>query len=347
MRQRIGFLRVGGSRVAYATAGVGPPLIFPPAPFSHLDLELESDPIRTFFETLADSFTLVRYDRLGTGLSDRARAEETMTLEFEVDVLEALVAEVADQRVTLFGASYGAAVATGFAARRPEWVKRLLLYGGYADGSAVLAPALLHSMNSLLRADWDLGSRLLAMAFVPEADRELGTAFAHLQAASCDGGMAASLLELSARTDVREVLGQVTAPTLVLHRNDDPVIPVSLGRDVAALVPGARFELLEGGGHPPWLGDTSAVLRAASTFLGFPAPPLARETRPERSAASLTARERDVLRLVAEGLNDATIAQRLVLSAHTVHRHVANIRGRLGQPSRAAAAAHATRLGLI
>ena len=124
-------------------------------------------------------------------------------------------------------------------------------------------------------------------------------------------------------------------------------MPVALGRAVAALVPGAQFELLEGRWHPPWLGDTGAVLRAVGAFLGFAPPPPAREAASDAPARNLTARERDVLKLVAEGLNDASIAKRLVLSAHTVHRHVANIRTRLGQPSRAAAAAHATRLGLI
>jgi pimeloyl-ACP methyl ester carboxylesterase len=165
---------------------------------------MESEPIRGFLETLAARFTLVRYDRLGTGLSDRSRARETMTLEFEVDVLEAVLAELEAQRVSLFGFSYGAAVAAGFAARRPERVKRLLLYASYANGGSVLSPPVLNSMNSLLRADWELGTRLLATAFMPDADKELSDSFARLQVQTTDGEMAASLLELSARTDVRD-----------------------------------------------------------------------------------------------------------------------------------------------
>ena len=347
MDQRIGFLQAHGARVAYATMGDGPTLVVPPAPFGHLDVELESEAIQTFFQTLAASFTVVRYDRLGTGLSDRSRARETMTLEFEVDVLEALVVELGAGRVSLFGSCYGGAVAAAFAARRPELVKRLLLYGPYAVGSAVLSASLLQSINSLMRADWDLGSRLLAMAFVPEADTELIESFAHLFAESCDGEMAASLFELAAETDVRDVLGGITAPTLVLHRADDKLVPVALGRAVAAFVPGASFQLLDGVWHPPWVGDAAGVLHAAGAFLGFSAPSHDLSARRESLRPALTARERDVLRLVAEGLNDAKIAQRLVVSAHTVHRHVANIRARLGQPSRAAAAAHAIRLGLI
>jgi DNA-binding NarL/FixJ family response regulator len=120
-------------------------------------------------------------------------------------------------------------------------------------------------------------------------------------------------------------------------------VPARLGRALAALVPGADFAELEGSWHQPWLGDSADVLRAAGAFLGFTSPTPVHE----EPAPALTPREREVLRLVAEGHNDASIAGRLVLSAHTVHRHVANIRTRLGQPSRAAAAAVAARHGLI
>src|SRR5215469_14312297 len=107
MRQRIGFVRVEGSRVAYAVTGEGPILVFPPPSFGHLDVELESERMRSFFEALASRFTLVRYDRAGTGLSDRGRSASTFTLEFELDVLEALVGELTSDRVSLFGFSYG------------------------------------------------------------------------------------------------------------------------------------------------------------------------------------------------------------------------------------------------
>jgi DNA-binding CsgD family transcriptional regulator len=73
---------------------------------------------------------------------------------------------------------------------------------------------------------------------------------------------------------------------------------------------------------------------------------------PERRAADhgpavLTERELEVLRLVARGLSDGEIAERLVLSPHTVHRHVANVRAKLREPSRAAAVATAARRGLL
>ena len=70
-------------------------------------------------------------------------------------------------------------------------------------------------------------------------------------------------------------------------------------------------------------------------------------TATRRSLSDLTPRELEVLRLVAQGLNTAEIAERLVVSPHTVHRHMANIRAKLRLPSRAAAVAHAARVGLL
>jgi DNA-binding NarL/FixJ family response regulator len=116
------------------------------------------------------------------------------------------------------------------------------------------------------------------------------------------------------------------------------------GRELAARLPQARLVALDGEAHPPWLGDSDAVLGALTTFLDAHDPTTAAKAAGD---GPLSEREREVLRLVADGLSDAEIARRLIVSPHTVHRHVANIRGKLGQPSRTAAAAYATREGLI
>jgi DNA-binding NarL/FixJ family response regulator len=136
-------------------------------------------------------------------------------------------------------------------------------------------------------------------------------------------------------------------PTLALHRRVDPVVPVRLGRALASLIPGAQFGALEGRWHQPWFEDVDAVLRAAGAFLGFIPPEQAGTVADDVEKVDLTEREREVLALVAEGLDDTAIAHRLVLSSHTIHRHMANIRTRLRQPSRAAAVALAARHGLI
>ncbi len=134
---------------------------------------------------------------------------------------------------------------------------------------------------------------------------------------------------------------KLTVPALVLHRRGDRTVPISRGRELAALLPNARFVALNGDSHLPHLDDQRELQRALAGFLGDAA-------RAETNGSSpLSRRETEVLRLVAAGLSNREIASSLVLSEHTVHRHVANILRKLAQSSRAAAAAHATRAGLI
>ena len=140
MEQRIGFLDVPGGRMAYATAGEGPPLVLPTGWFGHLELDWQDPPTRDFFESLASGHTLIRYDRLGTGLSDRSRPPETVTLEAEIDALTALLDQLAIDRGSMLGISYGGCVGVALAARDPARVEHLILYGSYANGAGV-APA--------------------------------------------------------------------------------------------------------------------------------------------------------------------------------------------------------------
>jgi len=155
------------------------------------------------------------------------------------------------------------------------------------------------------------------------------------------------LLELIYATAVRQDLVRVQAPTLVVHREDDRAMRVRAAREVAALLPRAELVMLPGDAHLPWHGDGDSVLRAVAPFLGITTPPAPLSDPDANALDGLSAREREVLGLVARGLSDAQIAERLVISPHTVHRHVANILAKVGLPTRAAAAACAARAGLL
>ena len=132
---------------------------------------------------------------------------------------------------------------------------------------------------------------------------------------------------------------------MVVHRREDRAIPYRLGREVAAGITGATLVPLEGSAHFPWAGDANSVIRAMRAVPAAQAHPIARPDN--RRPALLSRREREVLGLVAQGLNDREIAEQLIVSPHTVHRHVANIRHKLGRGSRTAAVAEAARLGLL
>jgi pimeloyl-ACP methyl ester carboxylesterase/DNA-binding CsgD family transcriptional regulator len=344
MDQRTSFLQFESHRIAYASVGDGPVLVMPAWWVSHVVEDWTHAPLRHFVQLLAQRYRVVRYDRLGTGLSDRVRPPHTLALDFEVAQLEALIEQLGGGPVTLFGISSGGPCSAVYAARHPDAVERIVFYGSYADGQALGPAEARAAMVEVVRSAWGLGSRMLVDVFAPSVTPAERRALAGYQRAASTPEIAADLLELGFTYDVRDSLAQLAAPALVVHRERDRAVPYRQAREIAGLVPGAELVALPGDVHLPWHGDVDALVRAVSRFLRLPAP----RREPELEAVSdLSAREKDVLRLVGEGLSDGEIAERLVLSPHTVHRHVANIRRKLGLRSRSAAAVTAARAGLI
>jgi pimeloyl-ACP methyl ester carboxylesterase/DNA-binding CsgD family transcriptional regulator len=322
--------------IAYACVGSGPPLVMPPLWVGHLEREWEMPEYRAFIGSLAETHTVVRHDRLGTGMSDRNAQDipAVRQLETVIDALEL-------DEFSLLGVSWGAATALAYAATHRGRTSKLALFGAFAHGEEIAPRPLREALVATVRAHWGAGSRALADVWLPGARPELRDRFARLQRASADAETAARTLETIYATDIREHLKAVTAPALLIHRRGDKAIPYELGRSLAATLANARLVTLEGEMHLPWLGAGAPVLAALHDHLDdTPTPEIPVES-------PLSAREQEVLRLVSAGLADAEIAAKLVVSPHTVHRHVANIRTKLGQPSRAAAVAYAARRNMI
>jgi pimeloyl-ACP methyl ester carboxylesterase/DNA-binding CsgD family transcriptional regulator len=341
----IRFLTVDGRRLAYEVAGEGPLLVCPAWWVSHLELDRDNVGFARFWAALGDGYSVVRYDRLGVGASERELRESDLSVDAEVAVIEALVDELGAERISVFGGSSGGCAAIAFAARFPERVERLVLYGSYAHGPSISPPAVREAILAAVGSHWGLGSRVLADLFLGQVGSEQHESFARFQRLATSAETAAALLEQVHRNDVRDQLSLVKAPTLVVHRRGDRAIPYRLGREVAAGIGGATLVPVEGRAHFPWVGDADAVVRAVRAVLrvqGESEPPAG-----EPAAILLSRREREVLQLVANGLSDREIAEQLILSPHTVHRHVANIRHKLGRGSRTAAVAEAARLGLL
>jgi pimeloyl-ACP methyl ester carboxylesterase/DNA-binding CsgD family transcriptional regulator len=339
MEQDIRFCALDGRRIAYATVGEGPTLLFGARWVTHLEEEWEDPYARAFFEYLARTHRVVRYDRLGAGLSDR-EGVGVPTVDSEMRVLTTVLDACGQDRVSLFACSCAGVAAARFASLAPERVERLVFFGSYA--SRVDVPdATRRSIVDFARTNWPLAAQMLAGLILPKADGVAIESMSRYQRHSATAEVAAEFLELDLTADARSYLPSVEAPTLVLHRRGDRTVPISHGREVARLLPNARFVALDGDAHLPWMDDQRALRRALVGFLGDTAPPEANGDSP------LSSRETEVLRLVAAGLTNREIASSLVLSEHTVHRHVANVLRKLGQSSRAAAAASATRAGLI
>jgi len=269
MKQQIRFCTSrDGVRIAYAILGDGPPLVWPPGWVGHLELQWEQPAIRSFYERLARHHTLVIYDRRGTGLSDRNRTD--LSLEADLRDLETVIDHLRLKRLVLFGFSQAGPTAVAYAAKHPRRVTHLILYGAYARGDAIATEEVKAVMLSLFRAHWGLGSRALADIFVPGADADTHRWFARFQHESATTETAVQLLALVFLTDVADLLPRLRVPTLVMHRQGDLVVPFQLGRDMAALIPNARFVSLKGDDHIPAFGDADSMLRHAAEFLGDP-----------------------------------------------------------------------------
>ena len=165
----IRFLTVEGRRLAYEVSGEGPLLLAPAWWVSHLEVDRRNQVFARFWEAIGDGYSLVRYDRLGVGVSDRELRDEDLTLDSEVEVIGALLDELGAERVGLLGGSSGGCAAIAFAARFPERVERLMLYGSYADGPSITAASVREAIVAAVRSHWGIGSRLLSDIFLGEA----------------------------------------------------------------------------------------------------------------------------------------------------------------------------------
>jgi pimeloyl-ACP methyl ester carboxylesterase len=332
------------ARIAFAVHGKGPPIVRTSTWLTHLEFDWESPIWRHWLDALGQGHSLIRYDQRGCGLSDRD--VENLSLEAFVGDLEAVVASARIDRFALLGVSGGGPVAIAYAARHPERLSHLVLYGTYARGRLRQATTPqqveeAEAMISIVRVGWDRPSpafrRAFTTLFVPDATPEQMAWYDEMQRMSTSGEMAARLRRARSDVDVSDLAPRVAAPTLVLHARDDAVVPFEEGRRLAGLIPDARFVPLEGRNHilladePAWAGFVSEV----QAFLGIPA------VHPAPGLPSLSPRELEVLELVAAGMTNEAIAERLYLSVRTVEHHLSNVYAKLrlsGKAARAAAA---------
>ena len=341
MEQDIRFCELEGRRIAYASIGEGPLLVFGAKWVSHLEEEWDDPRARSFYENLAQQgHRVVRYDRLGAGLSDRTLSGPP-SIDLDTRVLQSVIDACGDEPATVFACSCSAVVTASLAARAPERIRKIVFFGSFVSRED-LPEATRRSIVDFVRANWTLAAQMLAGLIVPHASGDEIAALSRYQRHSAEADVAAAFLDLELHADARPFLPNVTMPALVLHRRGDRTVPISRGRELASLLPNARFVALCGDSHLPHLDDQREVQRALAGFLDDTA--AVAETNGD---SPLSSREAEVLRLVAAGLSNREIAGSLVLSEHTVHRHVANILRKLTQSSRAAAAASATRAGYI
>jgi DNA-binding winged helix-turn-helix (wHTH) protein/pimeloyl-ACP methyl ester carboxylesterase len=260
--QSITFCRTGdGVNIAVATAGVGPVLVKTATWLTHLEYDWQSPIWSPMFARLAARFQLVRYDGRGNGLSDR-NVSDISFAGFERD-LDSAVASLGLKRFVLLGLSQGAAAAISYAARHPERVSGLIVYGGYAQGrnrrGSPDAFAEAQTVLAMMRQGWGREDsaymRAFSSLYLPNGSREQIKWFADLQRLTTTGELAARLRIACDDIDIVDILPAVRVPTLVLHARKDCVVPVDQGRFLAANITGARFVTVDSENHVPIPGD--------------------------------------------------------------------------------------------
>ncbi len=295
-------------------------------------------------ERLGRQFELVRYDERGCGLS--TADDVPLGLEPSVEEIESVVDAHGAERFALLGISGGAAAAVAYAARHPERVAHLVLLAGFSHGLLHRDPsaqtlAFYEAQLKLIELGWgrnDPGVQaMFTSRFMPDGNTEQLASFNEHQSLSCDGLRAAAIVRANAGKDARALVGKVLAPTLVLHCEVDVVVQLAMGHELAASIPGARFEMLRSRNHLP-LPQESAFERMCQVITEFVAhkpPPV-----------QLTPRERELAALVGQGLDNLQIAARLGLADKTVRNMLSALYTKLGVEGRAMAVVKARDMGL-
>jgi pimeloyl-ACP methyl ester carboxylesterase/DNA-binding CsgD family transcriptional regulator len=322
---------------------------------SHLEFDWNSPVWRHWISEFSRYNTYVRYDQRGCGLSDW----ELRDLSFESWVLdlERVVDTLNLKRFPLLGLSHGASVAIAYTVRHPEKVSQLVLYGGYLRGRSKRMDNqqqldVAETLLQLIRHGWGQENhafrQVYTTMFIPGGSSEQINWFNDLQRLSTSPEIAARLVGVSFNTDVSALASQVQVPTLVLHGVHDAVVPFSEGRLMAAHIHGARFVQLESQNHvlledePAW----SRFLAEVRSFLGVGADMSEQAPHMHSVFPELTTREQVVLELIAQGLDNAQIAERLVVSQKTVRNHITHIFQKLLVKNRSQAIVLARQAGI-
>jgi pimeloyl-ACP methyl ester carboxylesterase/DNA-binding CsgD family transcriptional regulator len=347
MLPEVRYVRCDDGYVAYQVIGEGPPdLLVIWGYLTHLEHPWHDPSSARFLGRLADIARVIRFDIRGFGLSDPLTGRPALSE--RMGEINAVLDAVGTERVALFGLWEGGHMAMRYAFEFPERVSSLVLYGSAARfvsapdydlqiDRATAEAGLLLLVDHWGDATYDLPFQLLAPSKVD--DPVFREWFTELQRLGCSPGQWLETATWSLDVDVRDILGSIAAPTLVLHRTGDLFCPIANGRYLADNIPGAQLVELDGDDHMPLVGDSDAITDAIEAFV------TGRISRRRRAShvvpvalreAGVTRREFEVLDLVSSGATNAAIAEELHVSIRTVESHISSLLTKLGSSNRAA-----------
>ena len=321
-----------GMRIAFAVSGSGRPLLLTPNNPNHIELMWQADTVAgNFHRALSERFKIIRMDCRGQGMSTRGLGAAHGMEAYELDI-DAVVRRLHLDRFVLVGFASFAQVAIKYAVEHPDKVEALVLWQAQAEGR-LPKPELAESdwlffLDTMVRVLLEGDDPLWARTFCLEAVTQSDFVFT--------SGM---------RGNVRAVAPLILAPTLLIgsHASSWRSGSEEHAKELAALIPDSRVMLFDGvrPGLPAAPGETPPMLDAIDVFLR------SLDARDGPPDSLLTAREVEVLRLVAAGKTNAEIAAMLVISANTVRRHVSSILEKVGATNRTGATTYAHQHRLV
>jgi DNA-binding CsgD family transcriptional regulator/pimeloyl-ACP methyl ester carboxylesterase len=350
-----------GVGLAYTVTGAGPTLVWMPS-LGNLVAQWRVPALREAYRRLAGRVRLVLYDGRGTGASDRRIDPAGLGLDGQLQDLTAVLdaagprhADGSPDQVALLGYYHSVPAAVAYAARHPQRVSRLVLFGGALQLRAAMSPQQTQALLFLVDRDWELFAQTAAHAWLGWDSGDNGRLIAEVFRTACSPDTAKELFRHADSIDVSAEAAHVRAPALVLHRQGVRQLPVEVSRQLADALPHGVLHVLDGSTPTLFVENPGADMNLVTAFLGGDDVPAAREpdaahdppdTGPGAQLPLLTDRELQVLRLLAGGSSNRQIARALGIAEHTVERHVGNLYRKIGARSRADAAAHAVRQGL-
>ena len=264
------YARSGDVNIAYQVNGTGSfDLVLIHGFFSHLEIDWELPASRYVNDRIGSFARLIRFDKRGTGLSDRSVG--LPDLESRMDDVRAVMDGVGSESAALFGYSEGGPLGALFAATYPDRVRALVLYGTYAkrrdpDEDYPWAPTWDERVAIATELEETWGSNVDLGAMWPDPDEVEAEWFHRRARGSLSPAGARDLILMNSQVDVRDVLPTIQCPTLVLHRTGDRDANIEEGRYIAGRIPGARFVELPGDDHT-LVADPRVVLDEVEEFL--------------------------------------------------------------------------------
>jgi pimeloyl-ACP methyl ester carboxylesterase/DNA-binding CsgD family transcriptional regulator len=341
-----------GTRIAYAVWGQGPPLIWATHWVHNLKFDRDSPVWRPWLAALSRRNSVICYDWRGCGLSDREPGD--FSFERHVEDLESVVEAAKLRRFAYLGMANGAAIGMAYASKHPGRLSHLILYASWVRGrlrrkltrdQIVEAETRLKVIGLGWSKENPAYEQFFTSLHMPDASDEQARSYNNQIRSATSPTNAVKLLSVFFQMDLSEIVPQIDCPTLVLHARNDSAISFDEGVSVAELIKDARFVPLESRNHvllegePAWEQFTSEI----DNFLAVP---VGESAILGDMAQALTAREHQVIELIALGLDNEAISRKLGISKKTVRNQVSSVLKKVGAKNRVEAVVRARDAGL-